>query len=157
MTIVIASDHAGYKLKEAVKAYLANLGIAVVDKGPFNDQSVDYPDYAVEAAREVSEGRVEGGILICGSGIGMAMVANRFPGVRAAHCLDPDTAQMARAHNNANILTLGERTTPMEKALKIVDVFLDTSFDGGRHERRVKKIDTSTQPFKIKSSSNTSR
>jgi ribose 5-phosphate isomerase B len=148
MTIVVASDHAGYKLKEAVKAYLTNHGIAIVDKGPFNDQSVDYPDYAVEAAREVSEGRVEQGILICGSGIGMAMVANRFPGVRAVHCLDSDTAQLARAHNDANILTLGERTTPMEKALGIVDVFLDTAFDGGRHERRINKIDTLTLPFK---------
>ncbi len=145
MTIVIASDHAGYQLKEAVKAYLVNHSIAVVDKGPFNDQTVDYPDYAVEAAREVSESRVGYGILICGSGIGMAMVANRFPGVRAAHCLNIDTAQMARAHNNANILTLGERTTPMEKALGIVDVFLDTPFDGGRHERRVNKIDTLTR------------
>lgn len=155
MTIVIASDHAGYKLKEAVKAYLTNNGIAVVDKGPFNDQSVDYPDYAVEAARDVSEGRIEQGILICGSGIGMAMVANRLPGVRAAHCLDTKTAQMARSHNNANILTLGERTTPLEKALEIVDVFLNTIFDGGRHERRVKKIDTLTAPFKPKSSANT--
>ena len=156
MTIVIASDHAGYQLKETVKAYLTNHGIAVVDKGPFNDQSVDYPDYAVEAARDVSEGRIEQGILICGSGIGMAITANRLPGVRAAHCLDTSTAQMARSHNNANILTLGARTTPMQKALEIVDVFLNTSFDGGRHERRIKKIDTLTLPFKPKPSANTS-
>ena len=152
MTIIIASDHAGYDLKEAIKAYLVDRGIAVVDKGPFDDRSVDYPDYAVEVAREIAEGRVERGILVCGSGIGMAMVANRFFGVRAAHCQNKESAQMARAHNNSNLLTLGGRTTPVEKALEIVDVFLDTPFDGGRHERRVKKIDTLTHSNRIESS-----
>jgi ribose 5-phosphate isomerase B len=145
MTIVLASDHAGYQLKEAIREHLADLGIAVVDKGPFDDQSVDYPDFGVAAAREVSEGRVPMGILCCGSGIGMAMVANRLSGVRAVQCVDTDTARMARKHNDANILTLGGRRTAKDYAFEIIDVFLNTNFDGGRHERRVEKIDTLTR------------
>ena len=145
MTIVVASDHAGYPLKEAIKGHLADTGISVVDKGPFNDQSVDYPDYGSEAAKEVSEGRVPWGIICCGSGVGMAMVANRFPKVRAVHCLDTDTARMARKHNNANVLTLGGRRTAADYAFEIIDVFLHTEFDGGRHERRVEKIDKLTE------------
>jgi len=145
MTLVIASDHAGYRLKEAVKEHLVDLGVAVVDKGPFDEQSVDYPDFGAAAAREVSEGRVPMGILCCGSGIGMAMVANRFQGVRAVQCLDTDTARMARRHNNANMLTMGGRRIARDHAFEIVDVFLNTEFDGGRHERRVEKIDKSTR------------
>jgi ribose 5-phosphate isomerase B len=141
MTVVVASDHAGYRLKEAVKAYLVDQGIAVVDKGPFDEQSVDYPDFGGEAAKEVSEGRVQWGVMCCGSGVGMAMVANRYPGVRAVHCLDTDTARMARRHNNANVLTMGGRRTAVDHAMEILDVFLHTEFDGGRHERRVEKID----------------
>jgi ribose 5-phosphate isomerase B len=146
VTIIIASDHAGYHLKEAIKQHLADLGTAVVDKGPFDDQTVDYPDFGAAAAREVAEGRVPMGILCCGSGIGMAMVANRFPGVRAICCVDTDTARMARKHNDANVLTLGGRRTAKHYAFEIIDVFLSTSFDGGRHERRVQKIDTLTRP-----------
>jgi len=145
MTVVVASDHAGYRLKEAVKEHLVDLGIAVVDKGTFDEQSVDYPDFGAAAAREVSEGRVPMGILCCGSGIGMAMVANRFQGVRAVQCLDTDTARMARRHNNANVLTMGGRRLAKDHAFEIVDVFLNTEFDGGRHERRVEKIDKSTK------------
>ena len=144
MTIAVASDHAGYLLKEAVKEHLSDVGIAVVDKGPFDDQSVDYPDYGFAVAREVAEGRVPMGVLCCGSGIGMAMVANRQPGVRAVHCLDTDMARMARKHNDANVLTLGGRRTAKDYACEIVDVFVNTNFDGGRHERRVEKIDKLT-------------
>jgi ribose 5-phosphate isomerase B len=143
-SIILTSDHAGYPLKEAVKSYLSDQGFGVVDMGPFDDQTVDYPDFAAPAAREVSEGRVPWGIFICGSGVGMAMVANRFHGVRAVHCLDTQTAEMARKHNNANVLTLGGRTTSVEKALDIVKVFLNTTFDGGRHQRRIEKIDRLT-------------
>jgi ribose 5-phosphate isomerase B len=145
MTIVLTSDHAGYHLKEAIKSYLSDHGFAVVDMGPFDDQTVDYPDYAAAAAREISEGRIPRGIFVCGSGIGMAMVANRFKGVRAVHCLDAETAVLARKHNDANVLTLGGRTTSEETTLKIVDVFLNTPFDGGRHQRRVEKFDKLTQ------------
>ena len=145
MTIVLASDHAGYQLKEAIKEHLADLGVATLDKGPFDEQSVDYPDFGAAVAREVAEGGVPMGILCCGSGIGMAMVANRFPGVRAVQCIDTDTARMARKHNNANILTLGGRRTAKHFAFEIVDVFLNTNFDGGRHERRIEKIDKMTR------------
>jgi len=143
-SVILTSDHAGYPLKEAVKTYLADHNYGVVDMGPFDDQTVDYPDFAAHAAREISEGRIPWGIFICGSGVGMAMVANRFHNVRAVHCLDIQTAEMARKHNNANVLTLGGRTTPVEKALEIVDIFLNTAFDGGRHQRRVEKIDKLT-------------
>ena len=139
--IAIASDHAGIGLKADVSRLLQSLDIDVEDLGPQDAKSVDYPDYAHLLARAVSDGRIERGILICGSGIGMSMAANRHPGVRAALCHDAYTAEMARRHNDANVLCIGERTTGPGVAEQIVRVFIDTDFEGGRHQRRVAKIE----------------
>jgi ribose 5-phosphate isomerase B len=140
MRIAIASDHAGYELKEHVKAQLAAAGHDVVDVGPDSDESVDYPRYAAPAARLVAEGDVERGVLVCGSGVGVAIVANKVSGVRAVNAHDPGEAEMARRHNDANAVTLsGARLAPVE-ADAIVERFLVTSFEGGRHARRVGQI-----------------
>jgi len=139
--IAIASDHAGIGLKADVSRLLQSLDIEIEDLGPQDAKSVDYPDYAHLLARAVSDGRIERGILICGSGIGMSMAANRHPGVRAALCHDAYTAEMARRHNDANVLCIGERTTGPGVAEQIVRVFIDTDFEGGRHQRRVAKIE----------------
>jgi len=139
--IAIASDHAGVGLKTDIRRLLQSLDIEVEDLGPQDAKSVDYPDYAHLLARAVSDGRIERGILICGSGIGMSMTANRHPGVRAALCHDAYTAEMARRHNDANVLCIGERTTGPGVAEQIVRVFIDTDFEGGRHQRRVAKIE----------------
>jgi len=139
--IAIASDHAGIGLKADVSRLLQSLDIEVEDLGPQDAKSVDYPDYAHLLARAVSDGRIERGILICGSGIGMSMAANRHSGVRAALCHDAYTAEMARRHNDANVLCIGERTTGPGVAEQIVRVFIDTDFEGGRHQRRVAKIE----------------
>jgi ribose 5-phosphate isomerase B len=142
--IAIASDHAGLALKADFCRLLHSLGIEVEDLGPHETTSVDYPDYAHLLARAVSDGRIERGILICGSGIGMSMAANRHPGVRAALCHDAYTAEMARRHNDANVLCVGERTTGPGVAEQIVRVFIDTDFEGERHQRRVAKIERET-------------
>ncbi len=139
--IAIASDHAGLGLKTEIRRLLQSLEIEVEDLGPQDAKSVDYPDYAHLLARAVSDGRIERGILICGSGIGMSMAANRHPGVRAALCHDAYTAEMARRHNDANVLCIGERTTGPGVAEQIVRVFVGTDFEGGRHQRRVEKIE----------------
>jgi ribose 5-phosphate isomerase B len=139
--IAIASDHAGLVLKAEICRLLQSLGIEVEDLGPQDAKSVDYPDYAHLLAQAVSDGRIERGILICGSGIGMSMAANRHPGVRAALCHDAYTAEMARRHNDANVLCIGERTTGPGVAEQIVRVFVETEFEGGRHQRRVAKIE----------------
>ena len=139
--IAIASDHAGLGLKADICRLLQSLDIEVEDLGPQDTKSVDYPDYAHLLARAVSDGRIERGILICGSGIGMSMAANRHPGVRAALCHDAYTAEMARRHNDANVLCIGERTTGPGVAEQIVRVFIDTDFEGGRHQRRAAKIE----------------
>jgi ribose 5-phosphate isomerase B len=139
--IAIASDHAGLGLKADICRLLRSLGIEVEDLGPQDTKSVDYPDYAHLLSRAVSDGRIERGILICGSGIGMSMAANRHPGVRAALCHDAYTAEMARRHNDANVLCIGERTTGPGVAEQIVQVFIDTGFEGERHQRRVAKIE----------------
>lgn len=139
--IAIASDHAGLGLKADICRLLRSLGIEVEDLGPQDTKSVDYPDYAHLLSRAVSDGRIERGILICGSGIGMSMAANRHPGVRAALCHDAYTAEMARRHNDANVLCIGERTTGPGVAEQIVRVFIDTGFEGERHQRRVAKIE----------------
>ncbi len=138
--IVIGSDHGGLELKEAVKAALASRGMDVDDFGTDNSDSVDYPDFAEKVAGAVSRGEVELGILICGTGIGMSIVANKFPGVRAALATDEFMAQMAREHNNANILVLGGRVLSADMATKMVNVWLDSSYEGGRHQRRLDKI-----------------
>jgi len=141
MHIVISSDHGGFPLKEVLKNYLVEKKVEVDDKGCFNKDSVDYPDFAALAANEVSLGRADFGIVICTTGIGASIVANKFPDVRAALCLTPHMAKMARAHNNANILALGGALTTDDDAKKIVDAWLATSFDAGeRHCRRVQKI-----------------
>jgi ribose 5-phosphate isomerase B len=140
MKIAIASDHAGYTLKEAIKKYLKRLKFEPEDFGTDSGSSVDFPDFASRVAFEISQKKFPFGILICGTGTGMAMVANRFKGVRAANCNTVFLAQLARAHNNANILTLGARILDFKTAKKIIRIFLKTKFEGGRHLRRIKKI-----------------
>jgi len=140
-TIAIAGDHGGIDLKSMLTKELETLGYQVLDLGTNGPESVDYPDYAHLLARAVSDGRIERGILICGSGIGMSMAANRHPGVRAALCHDAYTAEMARRHNDANVLCIGERTTGPGVAEQIVRIFIDTDFEGDRHQRRVAKIE----------------
>ncbi len=139
MKIILGSDHGGYELKEQIKEYLAKRAVALEDAGIFAEESVDYPDYAKAVAEKVQTG--DTGILICGTGIGMCIAANKFKGVRAALCYDSYTARMAREHNDANVLCLGGRTTKADTAKEIVDVFLDTEHsDESRHQRRVEKI-----------------
>jgi ribose 5-phosphate isomerase B len=138
--IVLGSDHGGLELKEAIKTTLVARGMAVDDYGTNNGESVDYPDFAERVAGAVSCGAASLGILVCGTGIGMSIVANKFPGVRAALVTDEFMAQMAKEHNNANILVLGGRVLSVKKALKMVNLWLDTSYAGGRHQRRLDKI-----------------
>jgi len=140
MKIVLGSDHAGFELKEDLRSYLAEMKIDVLDLGTYSEDSVDYPDVAVKVAEKVARGEVERGLLICGTGIGMSIVANRFAGVRAALCHDFYTARISREHNNANILVLGGRLIGKGLAREILKVFLETEFQGGRHERRLNKI-----------------
>ena len=138
--IAIAADHGGFDLKEKIKQYLETNGYSVRDYGTHGSESVDYPDFAKKVAAAVSAKECERGILVCGTGIGMSITANKFPGVYAALCHDEYTAKMSRAHNNSNVLTLGVRTTNEETAIKIVDTWLGTDFEGERHERRIRKI-----------------
>ncbi|WP_298269587.1 ribose 5-phosphate isomerase B [Geobacter sp.] len=138
--IVVGSDHGGLELKEAIKRLLAERGIAVEDCGTDNGDSVDYPDFGIRVARKVSDGAAEKGILFCGTGIGMSIVANKFPRVRAALAADPFMARMAKEHNNANILVLGGRVLDEETAREMVCTWLDATFEGGRHQGRLDKI-----------------
>jgi ribose 5-phosphate isomerase B len=138
--IAIASDHAGFELKEKVKEHLKSLGYEVVDLGTNSTESVDYPDYAVRVAERVSSGEISEGVLCCGTGIGMSIAANKFPGVRAAVAVNEFMARMAKEHNNANVLCLSGRLTDPETAKKLVELWLNAKFEGGRHERRVAKI-----------------
>lgn len=140
MRIVVGSDHAGFALKEHVKRFLEASGHDVVDVGTSSDASVDYPDYASAAAQAVASGEADFGVLVCGTGLGMAIAANKVPGVRAVQVMDPALAEMARRHNDANVLTLAGRYTDPATAERIVETFLSTPFEGGRHERRVRKI-----------------
>jgi ribose 5-phosphate isomerase B len=139
--LLLGADHGGVALKELLLPYLTNRGITWEDVGTFGSESVDYPVPAGKVARAVSEGKVPRGILICGTGIGMAITANRFPRVRAAVCNDLFSAKMARAHNDANILALGGRMIGPGLALEIVEIFLDTPFEKGRHLRRIRKLE----------------
>ena len=142
MDIVMGADHAGFHLKEACKAFLEKSGEhQIEDVGVYNTQSTDYPKIAHKVARAVAEGTYSRGILICGSGIGMSMVANRYNGVRAALCDNLYSARMSRLHNDANILTMGDRILGVGLALEILDLFLKTEFEGGRHSARVDQID----------------
>jgi len=140
MKIIIGSDHRGQDLKEKIKTYFSEKTFPLIDVGAFDNRPVDYPDLAKEVAEKVSAGICDRGILICGSGIGMSIVANKFPGVRAALCKDRYSAQMSRKHNDANILILGADTTPQALALEIVDTWMKSEFEGGRHQRRLDKI-----------------
>ena len=140
-SIAIGSDHGGYHLKEEVKAYLEGKGYSVVDVGTDSETSVDYPDFAAEVARTVQGGKADLGILICGTGIGMAITANKFRGIRAAVVHDAYTAEMSRRHNNANIITFGGRVVGAGVAFSIVDAWLGNTFEGGRHTRRLGKIE----------------
>ena len=140
MRIALGSDHAGVELKALIMQELDNREFDYHDFGPSTDSPVDYPDYAARVAESVSSGQFDRGILVCGTGVGMAIAANKVPGVRAAQVTDSDGARLSREHNDANVLTLGARTTSVVQALKIVNAFLETSFSGGRHQRRVDKI-----------------
>jgi ribose 5-phosphate isomerase B len=140
MRVFLGSDHAGFEMKEALKPYFAARGFDTTDVGPASEESVDYPDFAEQVARAVSDGRADRGVLVCGSGIGMAMAANKVPGVRAAMVTDPELAKMMRLHNDANVVTLGGRYIPVQLAEEILDAFFDTEFEGGRHQRRIDKI-----------------
>ena len=140
MRIALGSDHAGYELKEKVKEYLARIGIEVADCGTSSPDSVDYPDFAGRVGSEINRGRSERGILFCGTGIGMSMAANKIPGIRAALASTPDAARLSRLHNDANVLCLAGRCLDASMAEEIVRVWLETQFEGGRHQRRVDKI-----------------
>ncbi|RKX57301.1 MAG: ribose 5-phosphate isomerase B [Thermodesulfobacteriota bacterium] len=139
--IVIASDHAGYYLKEKIKDFLQKENHDVIDVGCFSAESVDYPEFGAKAIEKILNKEVDYGILICGTGLGMSIVANRFPGIRAALCHEPFSAKMARLHNNANVLVLGGRVIGDGIAIEIVKTFLKTPFEGGRHERRINLIE----------------
>jgi ribose 5-phosphate isomerase B len=139
--ILIASDHAGYELKERLESWLRDRGYTVRDLGTNSDASTDYADYAHPLAQQVSDGMAQRGVLLCGTGLGMSYVANRYPHVRAAVAWTPEIAELARRHNDANVLALPARFLSEEQARQILEKWLDTPFDGGRHERRIEKIE----------------
>jgi RpiB/LacA/LacB family sugar-phosphate isomerase len=141
MKIALASDHAGFTEKEKLKPLLRNLGMEVEDLGTASEASVDYPDYARKVAERVAAGDVDQGLLVCGSGTGMAITANKVPGVRAAVAWSEETARLARQHNDANVLAIGARTTPPAQIPAIVKAWFSANFEGGRHAERVKKIE----------------
>lgn len=140
MRIALGADHAGVHLKAEIRKLLDERGIAYKDFGTESVESVDYPDFAGSVARAVASGEFDRGLLFCGSGVGMAMAANKVPGIRAASVVDETSARLSRQHNDANVLALGERMTGPGLARDLVNTFLDTPFDGGRHQRRVDKI-----------------
>ena len=141
MRVVLAADHAGFRHKEEAKKYLESKGFDVIDVGPFSDDRVDYPDFGHKAAKLIEEGKADRGLFVCGSGIGISMAANRHNGVRAVDAVTTEMAKLAREHNDANVLALGERLVTWEEAQRIIDTFFETPFEGGRHTDRVKKID----------------
>ncbi|WP_350453767.1 ribose 5-phosphate isomerase B [Slackia heliotrinireducens] len=140
MKLSIASDHAGFEQKELLRAYLESAGHEVIDRGPNSDDRVDYPDYAVPVANDVADGTVERGVLVCGTGIGMALAADKVAGVRAANIITPQFAALCREHNDANVIALSGRFVDVDTNKEILDVFLTTEFGGGRHAGRVEKI-----------------
>ena len=139
-SIILASDHAGFKLKEKIKFFLLKKRKKVLDLGTNSTKSVDYPDFAHRLSKKIKKNEKQLGILVCGSGIGMDMTANRHKNIRAALCYNIKTARLSREHNNANVMTIGSRLTTKNVALKCVDTFIKTNFKGGRHLRRIKKI-----------------
>ena len=138
--IFISSDHAGYKLKEDIKLFLKKKKYSFIDLGPNNDSRVDYPDYAHLVAKKVKKNKINRGILVCGSGMGMNIAANRHKNIRAAQCYNEKSTKLSRLHNDANIITLGSRLLSKKNALNCVSIFLKTKFEGGRHSKRIKKI-----------------
>ena len=138
--VCIASDHAGFKLKESIKDFLINKNISIIDLGPINETKVDYPDYAKKVSNRLKSKKSDVGILVCGSGTGMAISANKTKKIRAAVCYNSKSTRLSRQHNNANIIAIGSRLTKKNIAFKLVSIFLETKFDGGRHLRRVKKL-----------------
>lgn len=138
--IALGSDHAGLKAKRLLKEHLEQKGYECLDFGTFTEESCDYPDFAYQAAKSVQSGECVKGILICGTGIGMSITANKVMGIRAALCGDVFSAEMTRRHNDANVLALGARVTGIEKMMEITDIFLTTPFEGGRHQKRVDKV-----------------
>ena len=138
--IFISSDHAGFRLKESIKIYLSKKKLFFQDLGPLNDNKVDYPDYAHKVAKKVKMSKNNVGILVCGSGTGMNIAANKHKNIRAAQCFNLKSTKLSRLHNDANIITLGSRLLTKKNALNFVGVFLNTKFEGGRHSKRVKKI-----------------
>ena len=141
MLIAIASDNGGFELKETIRKHLAQRGEKVVDLGTSSTESVDYPIFGKACAEAVASGKAERGIVVCGTGIGISIAANKVKGIRCGLCTSVEMAQLTRQHNNANMLALGGRTTEPELALQIVDAFLDTDFEGGRHKRRTDMLD----------------
>ncbi|MEG0391316.1 MAG: ribose 5-phosphate isomerase B [Anaerovoracaceae bacterium] len=137
MKIAIASDHGGYMLKETILGFLLGMGHEVENLGTYSEESVDYPEFGFRCAEKVASGEVERGIVICGTGIGISIAANKVKGIRCALCTDKEMAEMTRKHNDANMLALGGRTTETTTALDIINVWLNTEFEGGRHQRRV--------------------
>ena len=138
--ICIASDHGGYNLKESIKDFLINRNISIIDLGPYENKNVDYPDYAKKIPKRIKEKKSDVGILVCGSGTGMAITANKIKTIRAAVCYNIKSTRLSRQHNNANIIALGARLTKKNLSLNLVKIFLETKFEGGRHLRRIKKI-----------------
>jgi len=153
MRIALASDHAGYAEKERLKGLLGEIGVEFDDLGTMSEESVDYPDYARKVAEEVAAGKVDQGLLVCGSGTGMAITANKVPGVRAAVAWSEEIARLARQHNDANVLALGSRTTPPGEIPNIIRAWFETAFEGGRHAQRVQKISALEHQAKSKTTS----
>ena len=138
--VCIGSDHAGFRLKEIVKNFLISKNISIIDLGPYNENSVDYPDFAKKVSNRINTKKSDAGILVCGSGTGMAITANKTKGVRAAVCYNLKSTRLSRQHNDANIIALGSRLTKKNLSLKLVSTFIKTEFEGGRHQKRIKKI-----------------
>ena len=139
-TVCIASDHAGFNLKETIKNYLIDKKVSIFDAGPYDNNSVDYPDFAKKLGNRIKSKKSDVGILVCGSGTGMAISANKIKTIRAAVCYNFKSTRLSRQHNNANIIALGSRLTKKKLSLKLVELFLKTKFEGGRHLKRIKKI-----------------
>ncbi len=140
MKVSLGADHKGYTMKEEVKKCLDSLGIEYIDNGTFSEESVDYPDYAFKVGRDINEGRAQTGIVICQTGIGMSIAANKVKNIRAAYVINSETASAARHHNNANVMALGAAIIDKNELCSIVKTFITEEFDGGRHERRIDKI-----------------